>query len=269
MRQRICSPLPDGHGYRQTTTGPNCQPTAARLARMCARPVNPFFKETSGVDANAFGDGGQGNGQTCGCHQHSSVGALPPVPRDRFNDTTGRRAIASATLLPIPQLRCTDGFTSTADNAANVNACVASMSLAQASGLRLFLDLGIHRIAKRHSCPGQFHAPGTSTSVDGQRQTSQFGRPGFSAAMQRTGSIGVGSLRRSPCFARPLTTTNMFFGSSILWDGARMCASSRHQTPASAQARRSRSARRCWLRRSRAPLRRSCFQSHPRLTRRR
>ena len=55
----------------------------------------------------------------------------------RVNDTVTDPRICGAT-----------ASTSTADNAANVNACVGSMSLAQKrQAYRLFLDLGIHRIA--------------------------------------------------------------------------------------------------------------------------
>src|ERR1051326_2721180 len=46
---------------------------------VCNADINPFFKETTAVDVNAFGGGGQGNGQDCEtCHQPGWVGVLHP-----------------------------------------------------------------------------------------------------------------------------------------------------------------------------------------------
>jgi hypothetical protein len=223
--------FPTETGVVQTATGPNCtNPDNGALgADVCTAAINPFFKETTAVDATAFGGGGQGNGQDCEtCHQPQlGWSVTPEFLQDRFERTDGTAGQfrVNDTVTDPRVCGAPTASTSTADNAANVNACAASMTLAQKhQAYRLFLDLGIHRIAiKDNPALDNFTLTGTSTSVDG---TESFGTLPIPAGQdsQQPCSVqapgGVGScVQTVSVFRRPLTTTNMFFASSILWDG--------------------------------------------------
>lgn len=235
----IFRPFATETGEVQTVTGPNCTnpDNGAGGADVC-NTTNPFLTENF---QTAFG-----NGQDCEtCHQPQlGWNVTPGFLADRFNDTQGKAEqfrvndtvtdprICGAPIATTPQ----------ADNAAAVNACVGSMSVAQkAQAYGLFVNLSIHRIAlKDDPSKDDFTISATNKSVDG---SISFGPTPVVTGTCETSATGCGPIlptgidSQNPCvvqtgtpsatgclptigvFRRPLITTNTFFDSSVLWDG--------------------------------------------------
>jgi len=203
-------------GNIQTVKGPNCLNTPTQSGVDVCTTRNAFLTTNFGT--------AQGNGQSCEtCHQPQLGWSITPTfLRDRFEDTIGTadqfRVNDTAT---DPRIcGAPTSTTSQAQNAANVNACVGSMNLAQKiSAYHLFLELGIHRIAIKDN-------PALDDFTITAPTTREFGVLPIPAGLdsQQPCSIqapgGVGTCAQTvSVFRRPLVTTNIFFASSVLWDG--------------------------------------------------
>src|SRR5689334_22967748 len=220
--------FPVDAGLVQTATGPSCTSpfNGANGADVC-NTNNPFLQANFGTD--------HGNGQSCEtCHQPQlGWSVTPDFLAGRFSDTngTGDQFRVNDTVTDPRICGAPTAATSQAQNAANVNACVASLSLAQKqAAYNLFVTLSIHRIAlKDNPALDDFSISATTSSVDG---SESFGPAGTSGPI-----IPAGEDSQNPCvvqtgtpsltgclptvgvFRRPLVTTNTSFDSSALWDG--------------------------------------------------
>jgi cytochrome c peroxidase len=203
-------------GDIQTVKGPNCLNTPTQAGVDVCTTSNPFIAKNFGT---AFG-----NGQDCEtCHQPQlGWSVTPQFLAERFVVTGGSadqfRVNDTAT---DPRICGTPtATTSQAQNAANVNACVAQMNIAQKIGAyHLFVELGIHRIAIKDN-------PALDDFTISAPTTREFGVLPIPAGQdsQQPCSVqvptGVGTcLPTVSVFRRPLMTTNTFFDSSVLWDG--------------------------------------------------
>jgi hypothetical protein len=200
----------------QTVKGPNCFNTPTQSGIDVCTNSNPFLAQNFGTP--------QGNGQDCEtCHQPQLGWSVTPrFLSGRFSDTNGTadqfRVNDTAT---DPRVCGTpNAATTAAQNAANVNACVSSMGLAQkGSAYQLFIDMGIHRIAIKDN-------PALDDFTVTAPLTTEFGALPIPAGLdsqqpcsvQAPGGVGT-CLQTVSVFRRPLVTTNTFFASSVLWDG--------------------------------------------------
>ena len=218
-------PFKTDTGVVLTVKGPNCThpdngsepaPGSTVGADICTT-ANPFMTPNFGTN--------QGNGQDCEtCHQPQLAWSITPkFLQDRFNDTQGKAVQFRVNDTVTDPRICGAPTTTTtpAQNAANVNACVQSMSLSQKrQAFDLFNDLSIHRIAIKDN-------PALDDFTITAPTTHEFGVLPIPAGQdsQQPCSVQVPAGTTGTCvqtvsvFRRPLLTVNTFFSSSILWDG--------------------------------------------------
>jgi len=175
----VFAPFPADGGLVQTVTGPSCTSAfnGANGADVCTTS-NPFLQPNFGT--------AQGNGQSCEtCHQPQlGWSVTPDFLQGRFSDTQGTAAPfrVNDTVTDPRVCGAPTATTSQADNAANVNACVTGMSLAQKQqAFKLFVTMGIHRIAiKNKSRARRFHdhchTPRASTERKASGQQARVAR---------------------------------------------------------------------------------------------
>jgi cytochrome c peroxidase len=187
-----------------TIKGPNCF-NFPGIADVCSLDIpelgheaNPFFSEDFGT-----------NGQDCtSCHQPQlGWGTTPQFLQDQFSSTQPQGLA--------PQFRIND---------AAINPTVSESDLSTEQARRvayaLSLDLGLARLAIR--VVGTPTDDFTVTAAD-VPSNAQFGPLPVPAGQDPQQPCSVQA--PAPCvptvsaFRRPLVTTNMFFDSSVLWDG--------------------------------------------------
>src|ERR1051326_4501279 len=179
-------------GLVQTVKGPSCTSpfngASVSGADVCTT-ANPFLQPDFGT--------AHGNGQSCEtCHQPQlGWSVTPDFLAGRFSDTQGTsdQFRVNDTVTDPRVCGAPTASTTQAQNAANVNACVSSMSLDQKqAAYNLFVTLSIHRIAiKDNPALDDFSISATTTSVDG---TESFGPDGSAGPI-----IPAGSDSQNPC----------------------------------------------------------------------
>jgi len=180
-----------------TIKGPNCF-NFPGIADVCDLDVNPFFSEDFGT-----------NGQDCAtCHQPQlGWGTTPEFLRDQFSSTQPQGLA--------PQFRINDA-------AINPTVSEADLSSEQArrAAYALSLDLGDARLAIRVIGPPTDDFTVTAASVPSNAQFGPLPVPAGQDPQQPCTVQPAGAcVATVSAFRRPLVTTNMFFDSSVLWDG--------------------------------------------------
>jgi cytochrome c peroxidase len=185
-----------------TIKGPNCF-NFSGIADVCSLSIperqgdpNPFFSEEFGT-----------NGQDCAtCHQPQlGWGTTTQFLQDQFHETQGLA----------PQFRINDA-------AINPTVSESDLSTEQArrAAYALSLDLGLARLAIRVIGPPTDDFTVTAASVPSNAQFGPLPVPAAQDPQQPCTVQPPGAcVATVSAFRRPLVTTNMFFDSSVLWDG--------------------------------------------------